>query len=531
MALTQDIRVTFQLRQQASENVGSIKIEDLTDYTDGTSFSAGQTVKSYFVITNPNGETIVTSSTYGDHIDSTIQADGNVADSAVFASASLGAGGIVVDTNLYEFISGEYTINMFTEVNGSDTFTYTETYTVDYTRPVNKLSHDLNCKTAVLKLTDFTTYTVTGATVSIVRENKATYPAGVSNADISGSGVTISMSSPLYTGEVRHSVSTKVTYDFESSLSQKVKITDVVNGGTNVEVACQFEGTDAESCLQGLDRKYRAALANSPVLADRLFKALNRASQLMALYDKARESDSTKAAQYFNEIKSITNCTEECTGCNKTGPQEVVPIGGGSATDITINGSSSVTVTESPSNTFTITANSANIIGSIEDNRVVSSDGITATNATSGGVKTYTLKPTATNSSLNALLTLVTGTTNTGASATKTSAQIFGTDFSSNPTLAVENTDLDKNFTLTITNFFSATASADANYKVSLDLIGPSDETPHLIEPVITAVSSSQIIIKFADRRTGIILSRNGINEYFKEGASSSLKLIAKIDR
>ena len=529
MALTQDIRVTFQLKQQASENVGSIKIEDLTNYTTG-SYSAGQTVKVYFIVTNPNGQSVISGSAYGDHIDSTIQADGNVDDSHVFNSASLGAGGIVENVSDYVFISGEYSVQMFTKVNGADEYTYTETFTINYTRPSSQLTSKLNCTTAILNLIDLSDYSVTGATVTSTRSNKATYPAGVSNADISGSGKTIVMSDPLYTGVVRHSISTDVTYDFESSLSQKVKITDVVDGGATVEVACQFDGTDAEKCLDSLDKKYRSALSNNPVLADRLFKTLSRATQLLSLYEKARISDSTKAAQYFNEIKSITNCTEECSGCDKKGPQLVVPAGG-SAASVSVNGSSSVTVTESPANTFTITANSANIIGSIEDNRVTSGNGIRTTSSTLSGVKTYSLNPDAVNSTLNSLITLVTGTTNNGASATKTSAQGFGSDFSSSITLVVENTDLDKNFTLNITGFFSASATADANYKTSVHLIGNTDDTPHIIEPVISTYTSSAIVVKFVDRRTGVILSRNGINEYFNEGSSSTLKLILKIDR
>ena len=527
MALTQDIRVTFQLRKQASENEGSIKIEDLTNYKTGTSYTNGQAVKVYFKVLNPNGSYVVAGTSYAEHINSTIQADGNVEDTAIFASASLGVGGIVSEVVNFTFIPGEYTVEMYTQVNSADVYTHTETFTLDYVRPVPSLSNKVKCANATLDLTDNTSYSFTGSTVAITRAQSASYPSGVSIADITGSGSTMTMSNPLYSGVVRSTVDTDVTYDFESSLSQKIKITDTVVGGQDVEVACQFVGSDAEKCLQGLDNKYRKALANNPVLADRLFKTLSRASQLLSLYDKARESDSTKAAQFFNEIKTITNCTEECTGCSKTGPQIVTSIGGSSASDITINGSSSVSVVESPSNTFTVTANAANIIGSIEDNRVVSSDGITTTNATVSGVKTYTLKPTVSNSSLDMFLTLVTGTTNTGASVTKTSAQIFGTDFSISPTLAVENTSLAKNFYVDITSFFSGTASADANYKVTVDF----QKSHLLIEPIISLTTDAKITIAFVDRRTGLLLSRNGINELQNEGATVSSELVIKIKR
>ena len=533
-----DFKVTFQLRAHSTETAGSIRIDDLTNYVadSGTSYSAGQTIKSYFVITGPDGS-IITGTTYGEHINTTIAADGLVQDNAFYETGSLGAATHISETTNFSFNSGSYTVTMNVQINGADTASHSETFTVDYTRPTitNRLA--LDCNAAKLTSNDGTQYSISKATVTTERAHTLRYPPGVFDDDITSTSKTLVMASPLYTGLVTSDVQTKLTYDFSASgnLNQQVFITDVATGGGSLDVACQHNTSQLDHCVRTLNAKYEAAQGTNATLANQLYQDLTRVSQLLHLYNEAVSNEDPNATTYFTSIANLTGCTS-ATAPTSTTPTIITATGGTTGIN-SLSGSSTINVTESGTGNFIIEANTTNILGTIENNAVEASDGITASDATAAGVKTYTIKPTATNSMYNAQVSVVIGTSDSGNSATLGNQTAFGDDFRvSSNTVAVTNTTMDATATLTISGFFSATSTPDANYKVSVDLSSTTDRstTPTRLRPVIVQRDSSSngiLKIGFEDKLTGLLLSSFGINELFNNGSGSTVRMTVTIHR
>lgn len=194
--------IDFSAILSKDPNSSSLILSDPDNYPAGVDVN----LKGYFVLTQPDGITIT-----GNYLTPDIEWDGSQLTVATKELRLRSTGG---------FQQGEYTFTYNIVAPGYDETSLTKTFTLSYTSPTLTVSSDFDVFTPVLSVTDDTTYTQAGMTLSsTVRSWEATIiSVEGTNQDIAGSLSTFDLAylGSYYDSRYDVSLTSTLTYTLES---------------------------------------------------------------------------------------------------------------------------------------------------------------------------------------------------------------------------------------------------------------------------------------------------------------------------
>lgn len=255
--------------------------------------------------------------------------------------------------------------------------------------PTLCIETNANCLNLVVSATDDTEWEDAGWTVDS-RAMTLQYPSSTFHADITGAGPTISTSGePIWSGTWTATTTVTVTKDGYTTTLTTVK---------QFQVSCDLDGCRLVCMLKNKYADYEKAWARGD---QRRVEEINAdLSQMAALSVMIQGSigcgDDTFVDTLITKFKKVgaggnsSNC-ECCDDC--TEPRMLVPIWGGSGTMWTPVAGPNITITPGVNTyTFAVSTAFANLVGSLYNTEVVSTDStVTVTDSTVGLVKTFDL--------------------------------------------------------------------------------------------------------------------------------------------
>lgn len=294
---------------------------------------------------------------------------------------------------------GEYILTyvVIDDEDGTQTFTFSKTFTLEYTPPAICIDATYSCTSSTLTSTDVTNYgnavitrvhTITPPAIGIA-PTFAPYPPQT----VSGN---INVYSGITTGVWQCSIVTDITVTFASDFT----LLQTVGGEKAIDITCDTALCKITCCLYKLRASAASLLrtngANNPYYQN-LANQINEVEQLVVFFLLAEKcGDATKLAYYLAEIKRVSGCDDTCD-CSGGGN---VPIIASTANTGTYNvdspDNSIDVVTEIVGNLTTfhieVSQDIQNIINNFYNAVVTSADGsVTVTTTTVGNVNTYDL--------------------------------------------------------------------------------------------------------------------------------------------
>ena len=286
--------------------------------------------------------------------------------------------------------TGDYTISYHVvSAIGPIDQTETSVHNLCADFPTLCLTPNPDCLRLIVSITDETGWTAAGWTVNS-RAMILQYPSVTYHANITGAGPTISTSGePIWAGTWTGTVTVSVTKD-----NYTVSITTV----KQFEVSCDFDGCRLLCMLESKYSEYTKAKTRGDVR--RTGEILADLQQMATLSQIIQMSigcgDDTLVNTLIREFKIIAtgNDLDNCDCCDDCSePRELVPIwssGGDAWTPLAGN---NITITAGVNTyTFSVSTAFANLVASLYNTEVISSDGsVNITDATVGIVKTFDL--------------------------------------------------------------------------------------------------------------------------------------------
>lgn len=265
----------------------------------------------------------------------------------------------------------------------------TATYSDEF--PEIDIEVEVDCFCGTLVSTDATSYG-SGAVINS-RTHTVVYPAALNIADVVSSNAAITVT-PIYTQTWTTIIETNLTYTLDDGSTVDV----ILTGSKETVVECDLSLCQISCCLLALNNRYLNNRTSNPPLAAKYFEALNRAFQLVELFQMAQKCGQTMAANTaLAEIRTVADCTESCGCGDDEEPTQIIPLcSAGSGTTAVVTAGTGITVTTSVSGTtvtysVAISSSVMNIINSLSPVNVVGGTGVTVVETDVAGVQTFTV--------------------------------------------------------------------------------------------------------------------------------------------
>lgn len=220
--------------------------------------------------------------------------------------------------------------------------TITNIYNFQCPCPEPDLSIVVDCGNSTITVTDDTDY---GANVTSLSRVMKLYPPPVLNLPPYTTSASTLTVTGIFTKTWTAEVITDVVYTFPDGSSLAKQIVGV----KEFDVECDDDVCKILCCIRNLKNTYDRLLCKNPIAAQALYDDKLGPIQLNAMLFQlyTRCGDSTKAASYLQEIKEISNCTDDCAGCDNDSdePISVIPSTATDSVAIVDNLDGSITVT------------------------------------------------------------------------------------------------------------------------------------------------------------------------------------------
>jgi hypothetical protein len=185
------------------------------------------------------------------------------------------------------------------------------------------------------------------AETSIVRENNLYPPPAL--APVQGGTQPVFIYNggtyAMWTGTWTHEVKSTITFTIVTNFTLLVQLIETVE----FQVDCDTTMCKIRCCIEKVGKRWAIAIKKNPVEANFIFQ--NQISQIVWLVQQwvmARECGNVDdMAKYLAEIKEVSGCKGNCSGCSGDEPQLIVPIIAG--------GSGQTVIVDSPTGTVTVT--------------------------------------------------------------------------------------------------------------------------------------------------------------------------------
>jgi len=288
------------------------------------------------------------------------------------------------------------------------TYSFSQTFTLDYTPPTISIETEQSCTASTLRSTDATNY---GTATITLRVHTITPPtvgppptyAPYPTQTVAGN---INTYTGISTGTWQASIVSTINQVFEAGFDLDITI----GGLVAVDISCDTALCTITCCLYTLRADAialeRRSGVNNPYVQQAWAK-INEVEQLIVFYLLAeRCGNTTKTAFYLTEIQRVSGCDENCS-CSSG---QIIPIIPASPTGTTYNVDSPLgtidVVTEVTGNltTFHIEVSEAiiDIINNFQNTDITSVDGsVTITSNTVGILTTFDLSVNASASNSN----------------------------------------------------------------------------------------------------------------------------------
>lgn len=217
-------------------------------------------------------------------------------------------------------------------------------YSYAFTLPEMCLTHQVNCISATVTGRDETEY---GDLVTTITRENNLYPPPALAPVQGGTQPTFIYNGGTYamwTGTWTHEVKSTVTYTLAINFTLLVELVATVE--FNVE--CDTSVCKIRCCIEKVGKRWMNALSKNPVEANSIFQTqiaqITWAFQQWVMAQMCGNVDDM--AKYLAEIKEISGCKGNCSGCKGDGPQLILPVisGGGGSTVIVDSPNGTVSV-------------------------------------------------------------------------------------------------------------------------------------------------------------------------------------------
>lgn len=324
---------------------------------------------------------------------------------------------------------GDYIVTVIYYIGGPvDSGTYepdATTHNLCTDTPTLCIETNANCLNLVVSATDDTEWEDAGWTVDS-RAMTLQYPSSTFHADITGAGPTISTSGePIWSGTWTATTTVTVTKDGFTTTLTTVK---------QFQVSCDLDGCRLVCMLKNKYADYEKAWARGDQRrVDEIKADLAQMSWLSVMIQGSIGcGDDTFVDTLITKFKQVgaggnsagCECCDDCTE-----PRMLVPIWGSSGTMWTPVAGPNMTITPGVNTyTFAVSTSFANLVGSLYNTEVVSTDSsVNVTDSTVGIVKTFDLEVAKVMPDYMEFLWIISDTT--GAVAALGTPTVVGTTF------------------------------------------------------------------------------------------------------
>lgn len=378
--------VSFSTDFKINIPVKKFLFTDLTDYLSPAIPTTG--VRGSFKITDPSGTVIYNNTSFGAGSDIIRNVS---ASNATIIPLPLNSDGTVVRGS-YIIV---YTVQIIDGSNPAYFVTRTTTYNNQYVAPIVSISQIVDCLSPLFTSDDVTDYTSNGVLPALVRTHTLNYPFGSAGegTPIVTAGQTITTST-FYNGTQTTEISSILTYTFTDGLI----VTDTVTGNKELLVDCQFI-CSIFCCLRSLYNNRENNRGVNQVEFNKFSALFNEVMSTVELALVAISCGKVAEVEgYLNLIKTIANCTDDCS-CNDGTPSLVTGLGGSGVNVVVQSGGAPITVTSmtaGSTTTYTVTLDAAfvNKVNNSYNTVVAAGTNITVSSATVGDTTTYTVNTT-----------------------------------------------------------------------------------------------------------------------------------------
>lgn len=356
--------------------------EDTADYV-GQGIALAD-VNGVFNITSPSGTVIYNNTDYSNgacDIRNSVSRD-----SQQTIALPLGSDGFP-EAGIYTIVYSVYDTNLLVYS------TITNTYDYAYVRPEVEITQTTDCVSPLFTSTDSTTYTVDSIVPSIVRSHTITFPVGSGLSPVVGVAATISVG---YEAFANGTQSTTIVSDLTYVFDDRLIVIDAITGYQSVTVDCT-DTCAIYCCLRSVEQQMSTYKTTNTALYLTTRGLFTEAMGIVGMVTLARTCNkSADISGYLTEIKSLLNCTDDCS-CSGDAPALVTGLGG-LVNNVVVNSSGSpITVTPvvvGTTTTYTITFNAALLttINSLYNTIVAAGTNVTVTDSGIVGLtRTFTV--------------------------------------------------------------------------------------------------------------------------------------------
>lgn len=370
---------TFDLTASPSK---LFKFTDISNYA-GQSIALSS-VNGSFIITAPSGTVIYNNSSYtngGCDIHNNSSRNGQQVIPLPLISGAVEEGKYTIVYTVYDSVAMQYYI-------------ITNIYIFNYNSPLVCIQQTVDCLSPLFTSKDITNYAINGVNPVISSyTNSIYYPngtAGQGNPTIGTSLVVTS--SQFWPGATTSEISTTATYTFSDGLI----VIDIITGSKTIQVDCR-DICSLTCCINALIKRMEdAQLVNEEEYLNLKLDFSTVMSFVGKIMLDIRCGNPKNISCYIDEIKRLTNCTDDCK-CSDTNLTQISGLAGLVNQVVVNSGGSPVIVTPvtvGNTTTYTISLSSAfvNFVNSIYETVVegqnfvsVQDLGITA------GIRTFIL--------------------------------------------------------------------------------------------------------------------------------------------
>jgi len=269
--------------------------------------------------------------------------------------------------------------------------TVTNTYTYDYTSPTVTISQTVDCVSPLFTSTDTTDYDFDGITPTITRNHDVNFPVGSGLAPETTASATATFGSGEFANGTQ---TTEITTILEYTFDDGLVVRDSVTAVQEILVDCTYICA-IYCCIRSLEQQMLTAQTTNTVRYNELKALFSQVMGLVGLAKLAIEcGKSTDVSGYMDLIKTLANCTDDCS-CTGDEPTLVVGIGGLINQVVVDSGDATVVVTPvtvGNTTTYTVTLNTTfvNTVNSLYNTAISAGYGVSLSSVTAGLLTTYT---------------------------------------------------------------------------------------------------------------------------------------------
>lgn len=377
---------TFTTDFKINTTPSKIIFTDTTNYTTPSIPTTG--VRGVFSVTAPSGTVIYNNTSYGAGSDIIRNISANNSANTTISLPTNSNGSVVRGSYIIT-----YTVQINDGVNPVYYINTTNTYNNQYVTPTVSILQTVDCISPLFTSDDTTNYSVNGVFPTITRTHTLDYPYGSAGegSPLISSSATLTTST-FYNGTQATEISSVLTYTFTDGLI----VSDTIEGSREFLVNCEFI-CSIYCCIRSVYNNRENFRGVNQVEFNKyssLFDEVMSTVGLVLLSIDCGKTSDTESL--LDKIKTIANCTDDCS-CNDGTPSLVTGISGGSGVTVdVVSGGSPVIITSSlvgSTKTYTITLDSSfiNKVNNSYNTVVAAGANVTVTPVTVGDTTTYTI--------------------------------------------------------------------------------------------------------------------------------------------